>query len=89
MYWLLFIYIIFINKYFQLYKIPKISVFLPIYNKEKYLYRSIGSIQNQTLKDIEIVAINDGSTDKSLKILKKLAKNDTRIKIFNNDRKYY
>ena len=83
-----FIYIIFINKYFQLYKIPKISVFLPIYNKEKYLYRSIGSIQNQTLKDIEIVAINDGSTDKSLKILKKLAKNDTRIKIFNNDRNH-
>ena len=75
-------------KYFQLYKIPKISVFLPIYNKEKYLIESINSIQNQTLKDIEIIAVNDASTDKTLNILKKLAKNDSRIKIVNNDRNH-
>ena len=75
-------------KYFQLDKIPKISVFLPIYNKEKYLIESINSIQNQTLKDIEIIAVNDASTDKTLYILKKLAKNDKRIKIVNNDRNH-
>ena len=69
-------------------KIPKISVFLPIYNKELYLNRSINSIQKQTLKEIEIVAVNDGSTDYSFKILKKLAKNDNRIKIINNDRNH-
>ena len=63
-------------------------MFLPIYNKELYLNRSINSIQKQTLKEIEIVAVNDGSTDYSFKILKKLAKNDNRIKIINNDRNH-
>ena len=63
-------------------------MFLPIYNKEKFLIRSINSIQIQTLKDIEIVAVNDGSTDNSLKILKKLFKKDFRIKIINNDRNH-
>ena len=67
---------------------PKISIFLPIYNKANFLFRSIGSIQNQTLKNIEIIAVNDGSTDNSLKILKKLSKKDLRIKIINNDRNH-
>ena len=65
---------------------PKISVFLPIYNKAHYLNRSIGSIINQNLKNIEIIAVNDGSTDNTLKTLKKLSKKDSRIKITNNDR---
>ena len=68
--------------------IPKISIFLPIYNKEKYLKRSIISIQKQSLKEIEIIAINDFSTDKSLEILKELQKNDKRIKIINNKNNY-
>ena len=68
--------------------IPKVTVFLPIYNKALYLHRSISSIQNQTLKEVEILAINDCSTDDSLKVLKKLAKNDSRIKIINNDRNH-
>ena len=68
--------------------IPKISVFLPIFNRAKYLYRSINSITCQTLKNIEIIAVNDGSTDNSLKILKKLSKKDLRIKIINNDRNH-
>jgi glycosyltransferase involved in cell wall biosynthesis len=67
---------------------PKVSIFLPIYNKANFLKRSIGSVQNQTLKNIEIVAINDCSTDNSLKILKKLSKFDKRIKIINNDRNH-
>ena len=61
-----------------------ISIYLPIYNKEKYLFKSIKSIQKQTLKNIEIVAVNDCSNDNSLKILKKLAMKDSRIKIINN-----
>ena len=65
---------------------PKISVFLPIYNKEKYLKRSIGSIQRQTLKEIEIIPINDCSTDNSLNILKKMAEKDQRILIINNEK---
>ena len=63
---------------------PKISIFLPIYNKEKYLKRSISSIQKQSLKEIEIIPVNDCSTDNSLNILKELAKKDSRIKIINN-----
>ena len=65
---------------------PKISIFLPIYNKENYLVNAIQSLQNQTLKDIEIVAVNDCSNDSSLEILTNLAKNDGRIKIVNNDK---
>ena len=66
-------------------KRPKVSIFLPIYNKEKYIIKCIQSIQNQTLKDLEIIAINDNSNDNSLQKLITLAKNDNRIKIVNND----
>ena len=61
---------------------------MPIYNKSKYLIRSIKSIQSQTLKNIEIIAVNDCSTDDSLTILKKLVKKDSRIKIVNNNKNY-
>jgi len=83
--YLLIIYL-FIRK-FQQYSI-KISVFLPIYNKENYLAKVIENLQNQTLKDIEIVALNDCSDDSSLEILNNLAKNDQRIKIINNDKNH-
>ena len=51
---------------------------------EKYIVESIKSIQKQTLQDIEIIAVNDYSSDNSLNILKKLSKKDSRIKIINN-----
>ena len=76
------------NKSINQQYIPKVSIFLPIYNKNQFLKRSIGSIQNQTLKDVEIIAVNDGSTDRTLHDLKKLAKKDLRIKIVNNDRNH-
>ena len=57
---------------------------MSIYNKEKYISKAIKNIQNQTLKDIEIVAVNDCSNDKSLDILNDFAKKDSRIKIINN-----
>jgi len=48
----------------------KISVIVPVYNTEKYLHRCINSLVNQTLKDIEIILVNDASTDRSLEILR-------------------
>jgi len=63
--------------------IPKVSVIIPVYNTEQYLEAAISSIQNQTLKDIEILVINDGSTDKSLVIAENLFHSDKRISIFN------
>ena len=69
-------------------KRPKISIFIPIYNKEKFINRCIHSVQAQTLKDIEIIAVNDVSNDSSLKILESLTKTDNRIKIINNDKNY-
>ena len=66
-------------------KNPKISVVITIYNKEKYLSECIDSIINQTLKDIEIICVNDGSTDNSLSILKKYALKDDRIKIIDKE----
>ena len=62
---------------------PKISVIVPVYNVEKYLARCLDSIINQTLADIEIICINDGSTDNSLEILNDYAKKDSRIKIID------
>ena len=65
----------------------KVSVIVPIYNSEKYLTQCLDSIINQTLKDIEIICINDGSTDKSLSILKKYSSIDNRIKIISTENK--
>lgn len=62
----------------------KISVVMPVYNGERFLEESINSILNQTFKDFEFIIINDGSTDKTLKILKKFQKKDKRIILINN-----
>lgn len=67
---------------------PKISIFMTIYNMQKYLNNSLLNIQNQTFKDIEIVAINDFSNDSSLEIIKNFAKKDNRIKIINNKKNH-
>ena len=58
---------------------PSLSIVVPIYNVEKYLDQCLGSITNQSKKDIEIICINDGSTDSSLEILQKYANLDKRI----------
>lgn len=58
-----------------------VSIIVPVYNVEKYLARCLDSIINQTLKSIEIICINDGSTDNSAEILDKYAQKDNRIKI--------
>jgi len=67
---------------------PKVSVIIPVYNTEKYLKQCLVSVINQTFKDIEIICIDDGSTDNSLDILREYQKNDNRIKILTQDHKY-
>ncbi|MBQ8751382.1 MAG: glycosyltransferase family 2 protein [Alphaproteobacteria bacterium] len=61
----------------------KVSIIVPIYNVEKYLSRCLESIINQTLPEIEIICINDGSKDNSLAILEEYALKDNRIKVIN------
>ena len=61
----------------------KVSVIIPVYNTELYVKQTVESITRQTLQDIEIIIINDGSTDNSLPILMELAKCEQRIKIFS------
>ena len=58
---------------------PLVSVIIPIFNVENYLKKCLKSIINQTLKDIEIICINDGSSDSSLNILNDFASSDERI----------
>ncbi len=63
----------------------KVSVIIPVYNSEKYIVKCLDSIINQTLKDIEIICVNDGSTDKSLEILNAYSKKDERIKVLSQE----
>jgi glycosyltransferase involved in cell wall biosynthesis len=67
-------------------KNPKVSVQVAVYNKEIYLPKCLNSILNQSLKDIEIVCVDDASTDNSLSILKDYQKYDNRIKIVKHTR---
>ena len=78
------------NNYLKLKKrlcFPKISIIIPVFNSEKYLNDSLNSIKNQTLKDIEIICINDGSFDNSLKILNNFKLLDNRIIIIHQKKK--
>ena len=63
---------------------PLISLILPTYNKEVTLMKSIRSIQNQSLKNIEIIIVDDCSTDNTKNIFKKLLETDSRIRIFSH-----
>ena len=61
-------------------KIP-LSVIVPVYNGEKYIEKCLRSIQEQSMKKLEIVVVNDGSTDRSAEIVAEIAKDDPRIKL--------
>ena len=61
----------------------KVSVVVPVYNAEKYLAKSIESMLSQSLKEIELILVNDGSKDKSLAICEEYAKRDSRIIVIN------
>ena len=68
-------------------KRPKVSVIVPVYNAQKYIERCLHYLVMQSLQDIEIIIVNDGSTDNSMFYVKKLAEIDKRIKIFEQDNK--
>lgn len=68
---------------------PKVSILVPIYNNEVYLHECIDSIINQTLKDIEIILLDDGSTDNSPQICDEYAKKDNRIKVVHKENTGY
>lgn len=63
----------------------KISIIVPVYNVEKYLTKCIDSITNQTYKDLEIILVDDGSTDNSGQICDQYAKKDNRIKVIHKE----
>ena len=63
----------------------KVSVIIPVYNAKDFLHESINSVLNQTLKDIELICVNDGSTDNSLEILNEFAKKDSRVRVFDKE----
>lgn len=67
----------------------KVSIIIPIYNTEKYIKKCLDSVIAQTLEDIEIICVNDGSTDSSLSILEQYSQKDPRITIINKTNSGY
>ncbi len=67
----------------------KVSVIVPVYNVDQYLRECMDSLVHQTLKEIEIICVNDGSTDQSLSILEEYARSDARVKIISKENAGY
>ena len=57
----------------------KVSVIIPAYNVEEYIQKSIDSILNQTFKDLEIIVVNDGSTDGTLNAIRRICENNRNV----------
>ena len=68
-------------------KAPKISVIIPVYNVEKYLSECLDSVLHQSLRETEVICVDDGSTDNSLEILHQYAAQDKRIKVLTQQNK--
>lgn len=64
---------------------PLISIIIPVYNAESYIRRCIESVLSQTYKEIQVILINDGSTDNTLSILEEYSRSDSRIQLINKD----
>ena len=62
---------------------PKVSIIVPVYNAENYLERCVNSLRNQTLEEIEIILVDDSSTDSSLEMCSQMAETDPRIKVIH------
>lgn len=67
---------------------PKVSVIIPVYNADKYLRQCLDSVINQTMKDIEIICVDDGSTDMSVSILEEYSLNDKRVKCIHQKNQF-
>ena len=70
-------------------KNPKVSILVPICNVERYLRECLNSLVNQTLREIEIICINDGSTDSSLSIIREYERRDERIVVIDKPNSGY
>ena len=77
---------VFIPEYNKIYVQTKVSVLIPVYNTEKYLSACLDSVVNQTLLDIEIICVEDGSTDNSKDILRIYATKDSRFRIIYHEK---
>lgn len=66
---------------------PEVSVIIPVYNNERYIEECVRSVQNQTFADLEMIVINDGSTDGSGEILERILREDKRIRLFHQENK--
>lgn len=66
----------------------RVSVIIPVYNAEKYLCECLDSVVNQTLREIEIICVDDGSTDNSLAILREYEAQDERVKVLTQENQY-
>ena len=64
---------------------PKVSIIIPVFNPGDLLINCLDSIKNQTMKDIEIICVDDGSTDNSLKTLEEYKKSDSRFKVYHQE----
>jgi len=62
------------------YKVPKVSIYIPAYNSEKYIKSAVDSVLNQTYTDLEVCIVNDGSTDNTLKVLEENYTNNPRVR---------
>lgn len=65
----------------------KVSIVIPVFNQEKHLQKCLESVRNQTFEDFEVICVNDGSTDNSLRIIKEMAVIDSRFKLVNQSNK--
>jgi len=65
---------------------PKISVVIPCYNAERYLHECLDSVVNQTLDDIEVIIVNDASTDGSTEIIRGYARGDARVRVIEHEK---
>lgn len=65
--------------------LPKLSIIIPVYNTEKFILKCLDSIFQQDFKDLEVIAVNDGSVDKSEQILSNYAKKESRLRFFSQD----
>src|SRR5690242_20811965 len=68
---------------------PKVSVLMPVYNAEHYLQTAVESVLNQTFKDFELVAFDDGSTDRSLSMLRAFESKDARVRVISRENRGY
>lgn len=66
---------------------PLVSLIIPVYNVEKYLRKALSSVENQTLKDIEVIIVNDGSTDRSPLIIEEFSERNSNFIVINQENK--